>query len=803
MYKIISICFCVFSLYAHCFSQNTGRTVFNFNENWKFVHDDIKDAQNPSINDQAWRVLSLPHDWSIEGPFGANHLTTNQGGALPTGIGWYRKTFNLPSATKDKKVYIEFDGIYRNSQVWINGHYLGKRPFGYNAFRYELTPFLLTKNNIIAVKVDNSEQPNTRWYSGSGIYRNVRLVITGTVAIDYHGVFVSTPKVTDNLAEVKVQTTIRNTTNQQSDLAIRQSIVDNTGKILISKQESISLLKDSLQNFTQNLTLQQPQLWTLDRPYLYQVKTEILQKNQVIDTQLSPLGIRTFKFDPATGFYLNGVPTKILGVCQHHDLGALGAAVNVRAMERQLEILKAMGCNGIRMSHNPPASELLDLCDRMGFIVMDEAFDMWKKKKSKKDYGQYFEEWHARDLEAMVKRDRNHPSIFIWSIGNEIREQFDSTGRTYAKELAGIVKKFDTTRPITSALTENEPDKNHIFQSGALDVLGFNYKHEAYTEFPKRFPNHSIIATETASALETRGQYDTPKAAVQLWPKDSKSPLVEGNADWTAPAYDFAAAYWGTTHEESWKAVKNAPHVAGLYVWTGFDYLGEPHPYSYPARSSYFGIIDLAGFPKDVYYMYQSEWTQKPVLHLLPHWNWKAGQTVEVWAYYNQADEVELFVNNKSQGIRKKGKDEFHVSWKVPFEEGVLKIISRKAGKEVLSKEVFTAGKAQKIRLVADRKAISADGLDLSFVTVEITDEKGNIIPDANHLVQFSVEGKGNLVSVDNGYQASLESFKAPYRSAYHGKCLAILQATKEVGKIKLKASAEGLESSEIEIVTK
>jgi beta-galactosidase len=398
----------------------------------------------------------------------------------------------------------------------------------------------------------------------------------------------------------------------------------------------------------------------------------------------------------------------------------------------------------------------------------------------------------------MVKRDRNHPSVFVWGIGNEIREQFDSTGTSITKELSAIVKSLDKTRPVTSALTETNPDKNFIFKSGALDILGFNYKHEGYADLLKNFPNQKFIATETASALETRGRYDLPKDSVVFMPKDGKSKLTNGNADFTVSAFDNVAAYWGTTHEISWNAVKKHPHIAGLFVWSGFDYLGEPHPYPYPARSSYYGIIDLAGFPKDVYYMYQSEWTNKPVLHILPHWNWTVGQTVDVWAYYNQADEVELFLNDKSLGIKKKENDNIHVAWKVKYESGILKAISRKEGKTILTKQIQTAGKATKIHLSVDRTILKANGEDLAFVKVSITDENGNIVPNAGHLINFNVSGAGELVGVDNGYQASLEPFKTNYRKAYNGLCLAIIQTKEKAGKITLKATSEGVESGEI-----
>jgi len=424
---------------------------------------------------------------------------------------------------------------------------------------------------------------------------------------------------------------------------------------------------------------------------------------------------------------------------------------------------------------------------------------MWKKKKNPKDYHLDFPLWHKRDLEDMLKRDRNHPSIILWSIGNEIREQFDSTGVAITKELVGIVKSLDDSRPVISALTETDPKKNFIYQANALDIYGLNYNHKRYKDFPQNYPGVKFLATETTSALETRGFYDTADT-VRRWPRDGKTKFTEGNTAWSASSYDNVSAYWGSTHEETWKEAKKYGHVSGIFVWTGFDYLGEPLPYPWPARSSYFGIVDLAGFPKDAYYMYQSEWTDKPVLHLLPHWNWEKGKSVEVWAYYNQADEVELYLNGKSLGKRSKEGDDLHVLWKVNFEPGTLRVVSRKDGREVLVKTVKTANAAAKIELIADRAGINADGKDLSFVTVRILDKDGNIVPDADDLVQFNLTGAGTIAGVDNGFQASLEPFKANYRKAFHGLCLAIIQAQEKDGTIKLTASAKGLKAATITI---
>lgn len=787
--------FSVSILCLFAFVVSAQRQIINFNKDWKFFLGDTSTAKEKSFNDKSWRVLKVPHDWSIEGSFSKEHPTTFHQGALPAGIGWYRKSFTLPHSSKEKKVYINFDGVYRNSEVWINGQYLGKRPYGYSSFRYDLTPHLKfgKEKNVIAVRVDNSAQPSSRWYTGSGIYRKVWLELTSAVAVDHWGIFITTPEVSQERAVVKIQHQLHNKTAARQSVRLVHRIYDASGKLVesIEPKENISIPVPSAKGVAE-IEISHPKLWSVDRPYLYKLETSVYQNGKIIDTYQTLFGIRSFYFDAAKGFFLNNKPLKILGVCNHHDLGALGAAFNKRAAQRQLEILKAMGCNAIRTAHNPPAPELLDLCDEMGFLVMDEAFDMWKKRKNRFDYHVDFDAWHKQDLEAMVKRDRNHPSIIAWSIGNEIREQFDSTGLTITKELVDIVKGLDTTRPVTCALTENFPEKNFIYRSGALDVLGFNYKQDAYPDLPKRFPGEKFIAAETASALETRGYYEMPSDSMRIWPPDSKS-KAHGNADHTASAYDNTYAYWGDTHENSWMAVKKYDFISGVFVWAGFDFLGEPVPYEWPSRSSYYGIIDLAGFPKDVYYMYQSEWTNKPVLHIFPHWNWEKGKEVDVWAYYNNADEVELFLNGKSLGTKRKVDTSLHVMWRVKFEPGIIKAVSRKNGKTVLTKEIKTAGKPARIQLSADRKIIQANGEDLSFITVKVVDKNGNVVPNADHLIQFKLKGPAVIAGVDNGNPVSREPFKASHRKAFNGQCLVIIQSKEKGGKILLEASGRGL----------
>ncbi|MCW3092550.1 MAG: glycoside hydrolase [Ferruginibacter sp.] len=804
--KKITVCLIVaVAIFTDGWAQTAHRKTENFNKNWKFILDNVNDYSKASANVSNWRLLNLPHDWSIEMPFDSTSPTGTGGGALRGGIGWYNKSFSIPFSAKDKKISIDFDGVYHHSEVWINGHYLGLRPYGFSSFRYDLTPYLLYGGgkNTITVKVDNSKQPNSRWYSGSGIYRNVWLVTTDKISIDHWGTFVTTPVITPQSATIHVNTHVRNTTNTPKNISLTTIIYDKDGREAARKTSSGISLTDPVTKVEQDLKVPAPKLWSVANPYLYKAVSQVSIDGKIVDDYITPLGIRSFEFDVNKGFLLNGKSLKINGVCNHHDLGCLGAAINTRALERQLEILKAMGCNGIRTSHNPPTPELLDLCDKMGFIVMDEAFDMWKKQKNPFDYHLYWDEWHRADLEDLVKRDRNHPSVFIWSIGNEILEQWDSTGIPIAKELAGIVKALDPTRPVTSALNDPQPG-NKIYQSGALDLVGFNYHHQDFAGFQKAFPGKKFIATETVSALQTRGHYDLiPSDSIRRWPERWDKPFTKGNPDLTVSAYDNVSAPWGSTHEETLKEIKKHDFLSGQFIWTGFDYIGEPTPYPWPARSSYFGIIDLAGFPKDVYYMYQTEWTNKDVLHIFPHWNWKQGDTVDIWAYYSNADEVELFLNGKSLGNKKKQGDAMHVTWKVNYTPGMLKAISRKNGRIVLTKEIKTAGMPAKIILTADRKLISADGNDLSYITAKVVDANGVMVPGADNLIAFTVAGNAKVIATDNGSPTSMESFKATKHKAFNGLCLAVIQSGEKAGVVTVTATAEGLAPASITINTK
>ena len=804
----------------------------NFDEGWKFNLGDSAAYSQPDFNDSSWRSLNLPHDWAIEGDFSKENPSGTGGGALPGGIGWYRKTFTVPGYKEGEKVYIDFDGAYMNTTVYINGHELGTRPYGYASFSYDITPWLKEGDNVIAVKVDNSDQPNSRWYSGCGIYRHVWLRKLDAIHVAQWGTYVTTSDITPDSATVNIATTVDNTSAADAEVTLTTRVIDPQGKVAATVTASDNIAAEKSATVNQTARVADPQLWSLDNPALYSVVTDVAVGGKTVDTYQTTTGIRTIEFTADKGFFLNGEQVKINGVCMHHDLGALGAAVNTRAIRRQLEILQEMGVNAYRASHNPPAPEVLALCDSMGILVMDEAFDMWRKRKTERDYARFFDEWHERDLTDLVTRDRNHPSIIMWSIGNEVLEQWsDAAADTLSLEeanlilnfghgadklakdgdemsvnsmltakLADIVKQLDPTRPVTAGMNEPNPG-NHLIKSGALDVIGLNYHDEWYDDAEKNYPGKPLLGSETVSALMTRGYYKNPSDSIIIAPKRWDIPYEDPS--FACSAYDNEHVPWGTTHENSLRRMKD-DRVMGQFIWTGFDYIGEPTPYGWPARSSYFGIVDLAGFPKDVYYMYQSEWRpDKTVLHLFPHWNWTPGQTVDLLAYYNNADEVELFVNGKSQGVRSKGDGEYHVMWRVPFEPGTVKAVSRKAGKNVAEQVIKTAGEPAQIRLTPDRATIAADGNDLSFVTVEILDSDGNLCPTAVNEVTFTVEGAGQNEGVDNGNPISLERFKADSRKAMAGKALLIVRNNGKKGDINVKAVSPGLSDATVTLKAK
>ena len=766
----------------------------NFDAGWLFILADSAQMSKEAYNDSFWRRLDVPHDWAIEGDFYAGNPSGAGGGALPGGVGWYRKHFTLgdcETQMSQSRFFLEFDGVYMNSTVYVNGQEVGFRPYGYSSFEYDITPYVREGENVVAVRVDNSDQPNSRWYSGCGIYRHVWLTTTNLIHVKHWGVHVETNAKT---GQVKVDVDTEGTGHYQ----VRNTVFDATGKEV-------------------GMKVKKPHLWSVDEPYIYKVRTQLIVDGKVVDEVETTTGFRDFKFDPQTGFWLNGKNFKLNGVCEHHDFGCLGAALNEDALHRKLSKLKAMGVNSIRSSHNPPAPELLNMCDTMGLIVMDESFDMWRRKKTQNDYARFFDEWHERDLSDLVLRDRNHPSILMWSIGNEVLEQWSSAeadtltleqanlilnaghdASTLAKDgelsvqslltqhLAEIVKRYDTSRPITAGCNEPSPN-NHLFKSGAIDIIGFNYHHQWVPGVPENFPGKPFVFSESVSALQTRGYYMMPSDSIYTAPKEWWLPYTDPS--FMCSAYDNMHASWSSTHEETWDVVKHTPYVGGQFIWTGFDYIGEPTPYGFPARSSYFGIIDLAGFPKDSYYMYQSEWTDETVLHLFPHWNWLPGQTIDLWAYYNHADEVELFINGKSQGVRKKADShQYHVMWRVQFEPGEVKAVSRKDGKVVKEQVIKTAGAPDHIRLTTDYK-----GKNTTFVAVEVVDKDGNLCPLAEDQIFFSVSGNARIIGTDNGCQTSMESFVAPQRKAFFGKCMVVVK-----GKGQVKAQAVNLRDAVI-----
>jgi beta-galactosidase len=797
-----------------------GNRRVGFDEGWRFLKSDAPGAEGPDFSDKDWRGLDLPHDWAIEGPFDMKH-NPHAGGLPSYGVAWYRKHFTVPADLKGRYVTIEFDGAMANSRVFLNGQELGGHLYGYIGFALDLTPHLRLggADNVLAVRLE-PEENSSRWYPGAGLYRHVWLDATGPVHVGRWGTYVTTPSVTDERATVAVRTELRNRDSHAAQISLETSILNPDGKTMGGKVVERTLAPGATESVDAQVEVAAPQRWDVDHPHLYQVVSTIRAGAQVLDRYVSPLGIRTISFDKAQGFQLNGRRLKLQGVCMHHDLGALGAAVNRRATERQLQIMKAMGVNAVRTSHNPPSPELLDAADRLGLLVMDEAFDMWGHVKVKNGHGKYFAEWGEKDLRDMLRRDRNHPSIIMWSIGNEILEQSDPEGWKVAKRLTEICHEEDRTRPVTAGFNQaDNAIKNGL--AAQVDIPGFNYQARNYERFLKEHPDWTIVATETSSAVSSRGVYHLP---IDKYVKHESLQIT---------SYDVIAPEWAYEPDVEFDALERSPQVLGEFVWTGFDYLGEPTPYfgwretpnpkDWPARSSYFGIVDLAGFPKDRYYLYQSVWTKEPMVHVLPHWNWagREGQAIPVVAYTN-CDEVELFLNGKSLGRKRRGgepmeipvgknvsddlkfKSKYRLLWQVPYEPGTLKVVGLREGKAVAAQEMRTAGAPARIALVPDRKTIDADGSDLSFVTVRVEDKDGNLCPLADTLVRFKIEGAGGLAAVDNGDPATTELFQASERKAFAGLALAIVRSERgKPGRIHVTATADGLTAADTTIETR
>lgn len=850
-------------------STAAGRQRVSINNNWRFrrtennpdglKYDDLKAFVLPSANefigdassrhvrptgnpgsdvpfvknqfdDSAWDNVTLPHDWAIKGPFytGENVPVGGGMGRLPVqGIGWYRRKLELSPSDKDRQIYLDIDGAQSYAMVWANGNFVGGWPYGYASFRLELTSYLkFDGSDVLAIRLDNPKD-SSRWYPGGGIYRNVWLTKVDSFHVNQWGTFIVMDNVTQEKATVRMVIKLENKSN------VTQTVDVATDIHLLNLEDGTPGPKvGEFLRFPRNITagqgiattqiteLKNPAFWgpwTSQKPNMYVALTRLSIQNRTIDTYETPFGIRNFTYDANRGLLVNGEHVRIQGVNQHHDLGALGAAFNLRAATRQLEILKELGCNAIRMSHNPPAPELLDLTDRMGFLVMDEIFDSWQRNKTTNDFHLIFDDWHEPDLRAFIRRDRNHPSIFAWSIGNEVGEQYtDAAGAAVGQMLHDIAYREDPTRPVTASMNYAKPGMPF---PKVLDILSLNYQGEGirdapayahlsgiktsplYPEFHSTFPQKMLLSSETAAALSTRGTYIFPVTPGNSAPVNDTS---GGNStSLRVSSYELYSADFGASPDKVFAAQDNNSYVAGEFVWSGFDYLGEPTPY-YSARSAYFGIVDLAGFPKDRFYLYQSRWRPDvKSAHILPHWTWpeRVGKTTPVHVF-SSADEAELFVNGGSAGRVKRGSDQYRFRWdNVTYQPGSVRVATYKNGAPWADAEVQTAGAATQLRVTADRNSIAADGKDLSFIKVEVLDEKDNVVPRADNLISFEVSSRGELVATDNGDPADFTSFGSKDRKAFSGLALGVVRAKAGGGgKISVTASAQGLQSASISL---
>jgi beta-galactosidase len=772
-----------------------------FNFDWKFLKGDNSDAFKIKFDDSDWRIVDLPHDFSIEGPFKKEYASST--GYLPGGIGWYRKEFIVPDSIKGKKVFIQFDGIYKNSEVWINEHFLGKRPYGYSSFQYDLTPYLNfeTQENVIAVKVDHTDFADSRWYTGSGIYRNVFINLTDHLYIKPYGIFVTTPNITPSEAEIYIQSSLKNEYDNEATFQIEHQIRDASGKKIIDCSSVEIIPANGEQDFSHSLFLDQPNLWSPENPYLYRVETQVIRDGEVIDCETTTLGVRSFHFDVDSGFYLNGKNIKMKGVCIHHDAGCLGAAVPEKVWHRRLKLLKEAGVNAIRMSHNPPAPELLDMCDSYGFLVQDEAFDEWEHPKNKwvegwnkgepslDGYASDFTEWAEIDLRDMVLRDRNHPSIVFWSIGNEIdypndpyshpvlgdrykADKPDAKGMgAISKRLAKVVKQYDPTRPVTAALASVIMSNETEFPD-ALDVVGYNYQEFLYSEDHKKYPNRVIYGSENGR------------------------------------------------HHDAWLAVANNDFISGQFIWTGIDHLGEAR--GWPIRHATPGLLDLAGFKKPLFYFKQSDWSDQDMVHIgltsfkeenpdqvywdhqvVCHWDGNEGETVRV-ACCTNCPEADLILNGESVGVKKR--EDFPagtVYWDIPYSKGTLKAVGIRNGNISCTHELKTADKPAKLQLHADTITLKADKEDVAHIEVNILDQDNNLVYGAENEIHCTIEGPGEIIGIECSNPVSHQDYKANYRKAFHGKLLIYVKATDQVGTIIVKTSSEDLEGCAVGIEVK
>lgn len=772
---------------------------------WRFILGDPSGAQQPGFDDRQWRRLDLPHDWSIEGTPRQDAPGGGRVGYFPTGIGWYRKAFRLPAGARGRRAWVEFDGVYMNSDVWINGVHLGRRPYGYISFAYDVTRHLVPDVNVVAVRVDNSQQPNSRWYTGSGIYRHVWLTIVDPLHVGHWGTWVTKPRADSASADVVVRTRVENDHLALRRGVLRSLIVDGAGREVARTETPFALDAGQKVELEQRVQVASPRLWSVETPHLYALRSEVLDGSRAADVTTTTFGIRTIAYDADRGFLLNGRRVKMRGVNLHHDAGALGAAVPERVWRRRLEALRAMGANAIRTSHNPPAPEFLDLCDSLGFLVMAEAFDEWTIGKVAEGYHRYFAEWSERDVTDFIRRDRNHPSIVLWSAGNEIGEQSTPDGAQVLRQLVDIFHREDPTRPVTTGNDQIYADGTPATQAflSALDVVGYNYvdrwheRRELFAEQDRHnHPEWRMIGTESGSIFQSfdeRYSLGTDPALVR---PNYTSGMIQA--------------------ERRWKWIALRDWFAGDFMWTGIDYLGESF---WPFKGFASGALGITGHPKDSYYLYQSQWTDRPVLYLFPHWNWpgREGQAIPVLAY-TRCDSVELFLNGRSLGEKRlefpaqgtsggwnsyaqpvvnATTSDLHLSWDVPYEPGVLRAVGRRRdGTVACEAEVHTAGRPAAIRLSVDRDTIAADPGDVAHVTFEIVDSAGTVVPTAGDLVRFSVTG-GTILALDNADLQDHDPYRSDRRRAFNGRGLAIVRAA-QPGPITLTASADGLRPASV-----
>ncbi|WMI66286.1 DUF4982 domain-containing protein [Aestuariibaculum sp. YM273] len=779
------------------------RQIINLKEGWKFTKGNIEKASEKDFNDSKWETVNVPHDWAIYGPFdkeidkqtvaieqnGEKEATEKTGrtGALPyIGDGWYRKTFKLSDVKVNQKVLLTFDGAMSQPKVYVNGKKVGEWNYGYNYFYFDITDFL-DEDNVLAVHLSNQGE-SSRWYPGAGLYRKVQLIVKNKESINHWGTFTTTPLVSKDVAKVNVKTQVTG-----SDFKLVTTVFDADGNE-VALNETSTMFDNQ---FEQNILVQSPKLWSPESPYLYSANLKLYKDEKLIDEVSTTFGIRTIAYEANEGFSLNGEVRKFKGVCLHHDLGPLGAAINTSALRRQLRILKDMGVDAIRSSHNMPSLEQLELCDEMGFMFLAESFDEWAKAKVKNGYHQFFESDVEKDLVNLIHATRNHPCIVMWSSGNEVPDQFGAEGVKRAKRLQDIFHREDPTRPVTVGMDRVAQTMKSGF-GALLDVPGLNYRVHLYEEAFEKFPQGFILGSETASTVSSRGIYKFPVEKASMKQYD----------DFQCSSYDLEYCSWSNLPDDDFVLQDDKPWVIGEFVWTGFDYLGEPTPYDdkWPSRSSYFGINDLAGLPKDRFYLYRSRWnTEDATLHVLPHWNWEGreGETTPVFVYTNY-NSAELFVNGKSMGIQKKNNEtpqnRYRLMWMdVKYEPGTLKVVAfDDDGNPAEEEEIHTAGKPYKIVLEPEEQQIRANGEDLVFVRVSVVDKNGIPCPTATNQLEFKVSGNGTYRAACNGDATSLELFHLPTMKLFSGQLVVLVQTTTEAGDIQLKVRGKGLKTGEV-----